>query len=1090
MEAEEEVDEEQTGEDHEEINHNNDFENYEASMKISMMPTGSTDSPEQKATLLKSSTAEPLIIRDFEERKSHLPDERQKSTESENDEQTESKVNLSTSAKTDGTREGGETLKLTRSKRISCQDTIHEVEEDDGLTMDRVGKYLEANPAIVEAWLRNKASTELRRRLETSNVLPKSTSLSLRHEESVLVRSKRNSVTSDLFQSWLASSSPIKRSKSPTRPSISWVGRREELDQLDEGELFMELIRDVANELDINVLCHKILVNVGILTHADRGSLFLAKGPLEDRYLVAKLFDVTQDTELSVALQRAKNEEIKIPFGVGIAGYVAQTKEIINIKDAYKDPRFNSAIDMRTGYKTILILSMPICNYEGDVIGVAQIINKTNGSNEFTDRDVEVFQRYLTFCGIGIQNAQLFELSVQEYRRNQILLNLARSIFEEQNNLECLVTKIMTEAKELLKCERCAVYLLDLDCGEAGHLEKIVERPGRSIQEDRKPLSRRESNNIDMEDIFQRHTNLDANAKFTMVFEMENGTQEARIYRPTLSDLSTPLGKIARYVATTGQILNIGDVETWLKKEVWDTEKEPIKSILCMPIVNGQRSVIGVAQLINKDNGSAFADSDVSIFEAFAIFCGLGIHNTQMYESACKLMAKQKVALECLSYHATASNDDAFKLTSDTIPSADKYNLYSFKFIDFDLSDDDTCRATVRMFKQCDLIQRFHIPYDVLCRWILSVKKNYRPVKYHNWRHALNVAQTMFAMLKTGKMEQFMTDLEILGLLVACLCHDLDHRGTNNAFQTKTESPLAILYSTSTMEHHHFDQCVMILNSDSNNIFQTLSMEDYRKVMRVVENAILSTDLAVYFKKKNRFMELIDEGEFDWQSEEKKDLLCGMMMTACDVSAIAKPWEIQHRVAKLVADEFFDQGDLEKLQLNQQPVAMMDRERRDELPQMQVGFIDVICMPLYKVLSETFPWILPLYEGTTENRKNWQDLAEKVEMGLTWIDRDTIEEPVEEFISYEPKDIEFTVTTLNCTQNEKKDVSGVARTSECPKTALGRFASLRKGGRSLGKGVRHRLSRSLYARSSSEDTGKAKVLLPERKSRNKLCLLI
>lgn len=86
---------------------------------------------------------------------------------------------------------------------------------------------------------------------------------------------------------------------------------------------------------------------------------------------------------------------------------------------------------------------------------------------EFTDRDVEVFRRYLTFCGIGIQNAQLFEMSVQEYRRNQILLNLARSIFEEQNNLECLVTKILTEARELLKCTRCAVFLLDLDCCES-----------------------------------------------------------------------------------------------------------------------------------------------------------------------------------------------------------------------------------------------------------------------------------------------------------------------------------------------------------------------------------------------------------------------------------------------------------------------------------------------------------------------------------------------------------------------------------------------------------------------------------------------
>lgn len=108
----------------------------------------------------------------------------------------------------------------------------------------------------------------------------------------------------------------------------------------------------------------------------------------------------------------------------------------------------------------------------------------------------------------------------------------------------------------------------------------------------------------------------------------------------------------------------------------------------------------------------------------------------------------------------------------------------------------------------------------MLCRWVLSVKKNYRPVKYHNWRHALNVAQTMFAMMKTGKMERFMTDLEIFGLLVACLCHDLDHRGTNNSFQTKTTSPLAILYTTSTMEHHHFDQCIMILNSEGNNIFQ------------------------------------------------------------------------------------------------------------------------------------------------------------------------------------------------------------------------------------------------------------------------------
>lgn len=144
-----------------------------------------------------------------------------------------------------------------------------------------------------------------------------------------------------------------------------------------------------------------------------------------------------------------------------------------------------------------------------------------------------------------------------------------------------------------------------------------------------------------------------------------------------------------------------------------------------------------------------------------------------------------------------------------------------------------------------------------------------------------------------------------------------------------------------------------------------------------------------------------------------------MMMTACDVSAIAKPWEVQHKIAKMVADEFFDQGDLEKLQLNTQPIAMMDRERKDELPKMQVGFIDVICIPLYRVLSETFPWIHPLYEGTVDNRQHWQDLAEKVEMGLTWIDHDTIEKPVEDFAA-STEEIEFTVTTLNCQHNEQE----------------------------------------------------------------------
>lgn len=193
--------------------------------------------------------------------------------------------------------------------------------------------------------------------------------------------------------------------------------------------------------------------------------------------------------------------------------------------------------------------------------------------------------------------------------------------------------------------------------------------------------------------------------RFTMLFELAEDNQLApHVTRPTVGHLeSSTLGQIAIRVASSGQTLNIADLSDWLKRhpEVGGSDSENVKAVLCMPIVDGSKNIIGVTQLIDKvsgiilrrnryrwlfsitlpqDNKLQFTDSDVSILEAFAIFCGLGIHNTQMYESACKLMAKQKVALECLSYHATATQSQTEDLIKDHIPSAEAYTLYSFTF--------------------------------------------------------------------------------------------------------------------------------------------------------------------------------------------------------------------------------------------------------------------------------------------------------------------------------------------------------------------------------------------------------------------------
>ncbi|MCX7999901.1 MAG: GAF domain-containing protein, partial [Leptospiraceae bacterium] len=94
--------------------------------------------------------------------------------------------------------------------------------------------------------------------------------------------------------------------------------------------------------------------------------------------------------------------------GVGIAGYVAITRETVNITDAYNDPRFNPENDKRTGYKTKSILCMPVYNSLGDILGVIQVLNKLT-ADHFTSEDENLLGAYASLAGISIANAQAYD---------------------------------------------------------------------------------------------------------------------------------------------------------------------------------------------------------------------------------------------------------------------------------------------------------------------------------------------------------------------------------------------------------------------------------------------------------------------------------------------------------------------------------------------------------------------------------------------------------------------------------------------------------------------------------------------------------
>ena len=124
--------------------------------------------------------------------------------------------------------------------------------------------------------------------------------------------------------------------------------------------------------------------------NAERGTLFLNDPETNELY--------------SRVAQGNFQREIRILNNSGIAGHVFTGGEGLIIDSAYADPRFNRTIDEQTGFVTRSILCVPIRTAKGDVIGVAQVLNKKKGN--FTKGDLKLLVAMTTQGVLALQSAQ------------------------------------------------------------------------------------------------------------------------------------------------------------------------------------------------------------------------------------------------------------------------------------------------------------------------------------------------------------------------------------------------------------------------------------------------------------------------------------------------------------------------------------------------------------------------------------------------------------------------------------------------------------------------------------------------------------
>jgi adenylate cyclase len=362
--------------------------------------------------------------------------------------------------------------------------------------------------------------------------------------------------------------------RSAAKPPREHPGRRERLQDL---RILLDVTRRISGRDSLSEIFEALVEMTSLAINCDRSSFFLNDPGTGELY--------------SHAAQGIHRREIRLLNNEGIAGAVFQTGQSILVDDAYADARFNPRIDRETGYTTKTILCVPLRTAKGNVIGVAQALNKIGGS--FTARDRVLLEGIAAQSIVALQSSQTIERMQKARAQELAFLDIVADI-TSQLDLDQLLQRVMTEATRILGAERSTLFL---------HDEKTRE-------------------------LFSR---------------VAMGAKIGEIRFPDHAG-------IAGVVFSTGKTVNIPHAYADLRfNPSFDKQTGFFtRSILCTPLMNKQGAIIGVTQVLNK-SGGAFSAEDESRLKAFTAQVAIALENAKLFEDVQKMKNYNENMLESMS---------------------------------------------------------------------------------------------------------------------------------------------------------------------------------------------------------------------------------------------------------------------------------------------------------------------------------------------------------------------------------------------------------------------------------------------------------
>lgn len=682
----------------------------------------------------------------------------------------------------------------------------------------------------------------------------------------------------------------------------------------------LESAEHLSSQLDVDSLVRIIMQRATTLLKCERCSLYIVD---------------EKSNELVTFYHGGPENPIKCHISHGIIGHVISAGHVVNIPDAYSDPRFDPSMDEQTGFRTKTILATPITNNKGEILAAIELVNHID-QTPFNESDIRLMLTFNLFCGIALDNARLYRFSLNLTKQIRGLANMSAD-FESMGSpdINKFLDKMFELTKQLIKVQTITLFVSEEESLKPYiHIGKAVSHGdlfAKSVKDGKTRLYESE----DVEDAIK--------------------SGEVKI-SPSSSNESSSI---------------IHATSIFSGKVSLNTETNPTNQIrvLVIPLTRGDGDLLGVLEL---DFLGQIHSENMKLIEAFSVYINMSLEKTELIEvyragsrenMLSKWVSTEERTLCKIPEKLTLTDEESEKLLSLDFFSPDwSASMGFFKIILF-------------IYNRFGLLEEFNIPSQVLFNFITDISRAYNAIPYHNWKHAVDVTQYIAYEIITAQLEEKLTKFEILALVTAAICHDANHDGFTNVFNVMAETPLSILFKDqSVMETQHCSAAIKVLTQKSCNIFESLNPSDNKSMWSLIIDLIIGTDMTRYSKLIEDVNARLESGPLDFAESEDRKLVLHILLKCADISNVSRPFEIADKWCDLIYKELYGQDDAEKDTDDAEPAPSSNDKLKTDKPRSQIGFYNFICLPLFQTAAKMIPELQVNTDAIMSNLEMWKSL--------------------------------------------------------------------------------------------------------------------